>query len=145
MMQSTKFLIVQNKNPMLCFVTHVVAVAIHDQAFKMQKGIPSAKALYQSNLSKSSRQAIRCYWKEDMLKVPLIRRAVRCQSELRDEISGSLALQYHFWNDCAGRIGEGTGLEERFLSYWIRRAVGNSVDGKCSQLKKWHEPNLLYS
>jgi hypothetical protein len=135
MMQSTKFLIVQNKNPMLCFVSHVVAVAIDDQAFKMQEGIPSSKALFQSDLSKSSRQAIRCYWKEDMLKVPLVRRAVPCELEFRDEISPLLALQYHFWNDSASRIGDGTGLEESFGSYWIRRSVGNEVDSKYSQLK----------
>ena len=124
----TTFLFHEETLPILCPVAHILAMAIKDDAIKVD-GYTRAEPFFESNLQ-NPKKAVLVHWKPKMLKIPIFRQAVRGTDGLMQ--SRYKALRYSTYNFYLDRLGWATGFEQKLTSYCFRRGTGNVVDGKCN-------------
>ena len=121
----TTFLFREEALPILCPISHILALAIRDDAFKLD-GLTSAEPFFTTNLQPPMK-AMKVHWKLSMLKAPIFRQVVRSADGL--QTSEHKALRYSTFAYYFDRLGWGAGFPEKLTSYCMRRGTGNAVDG----------------
>jgi hypothetical protein len=125
---STIYLFREEELPILCPIAHIVAIALRDDAIRVDNRPAGAEPFFTTNL-KDPMKATRVHWKPSKLKVPIFRQAVRTADGL--ETSEHKALRYSTYAYYLDRLGWEAGLEQKLTGYCARRCTGNAVDGKC--------------
>ncbi|EDN93943.1 predicted protein [Sclerotinia sclerotiorum 1980 UF-70] len=122
----TTFLFHEEALPILCPVSHILAIAIRDNAIKVD-GFTHAEPFFTSNLQDPTK-AVLVHWKPEKLKVPIFRQTVWTFDGL--STSEHKALCYSTFAYYLDRLGWATGFAQKLTSYCFRRGTGNAVDGK---------------
>ncbi|KAL5407310.1 hypothetical protein PMIN04_011770 [Paraphaeosphaeria minitans] len=123
--QPKTFKMYQNKNPLLCPITRMIAVGLHRNAFAASS-IRSAEAILRARIPR--RKTCRIFrWKETMLKEPVFREPTRNKDRamskgLAEPLRPQTAARY------LKRLGRDVGLEQSLTQSCIRRGTGNAVD-----------------
>ncbi|APA07342.1 hypothetical protein sscle_02g021120 [Sclerotinia sclerotiorum 1980 UF-70] len=124
----TTFLFHEEALPILCPVSHILAIAIRDNAIKVD-GFTHAKPFFTSNLQDPTK-AVLVHWKPEKLKVPIFRQAVWTFDGL--STSEHKALRYSTFAYYLDRLGWAAGFAQKLTSYCFRRGTGNAVDGAAT-------------
>ncbi|ELR03151.1 hypothetical protein VC83_09677 [Pseudogymnoascus destructans] len=124
----TTFLFHEEALPILCPVSHVLSIAIKDNAIEVE-GFSHAEPFFTSHLQHPTK-AVLIHWKPEMLKRPIFRQAVRTCDMFRT--SEWKALRYSTYAYYLDRLGWATGFEQKITSYCFRRGTGNAVDGAAT-------------
>ena len=122
----TTFLFHEETLPILCPVSHILAIAIRDDAIEVD-GFNKAEPFFETNLQNPTK-AILVHWKPELLKTPIFRQAVRAPNGFT--LSTQKALRYSTYAYYLDRLGWAAGFEQKLTSYCFRRGTGNAVDGK---------------
>ncbi|APA11274.1 hypothetical protein sscle_07g060440 [Sclerotinia sclerotiorum 1980 UF-70] len=124
----TTFLFHEEALPILCPVSHILAIAIRDNAIKVD-GFTHAKPFFTSNLQDPTK-AVLVHWKPEKLKIPIFRQAVWTFDGL--STSEHKALRYSTFAYYLDRLGWAAGFAQKLTSYCFRRGTGNAVDGAAT-------------
>ncbi|RAL59974.1 hypothetical protein DID88_000600 [Monilinia fructigena] len=124
----TTFLFHEEALPILCPVSHILAIAIRDNAIKVE-GYTHAKPFFESNLQDPTK-AVLIHWKPEKLKTPIFRQAVWAFDGL--STSEHKALRYSTFAYYLDRLGWAAGFAQKLTSYCFRRGTGNAVDGAAT-------------
>lgn len=103
-----------------CPVAHLVALALHNKAFKLPS-VRDANCLFSLTVP-SGEKRITIPWRDDILDTPVLRGrddGVRV-TQLQDSVSARRLKS----------LGEQMGYPQTVTWYWLRRLVLNAVDGK---------------
>jgi hypothetical protein len=111
---------------MLCPISHILAIAIKDNAIKVDD-LTHAEPLFSSSLQDPTK-AVLVHWKPEKLKVPIFRQAVQTPDGL--VASERKALRYPAFMFYIDRLGWAAGFAQTLTSYCFRRGTGNAVDGE---------------
>ncbi|KAG4427387.1 hypothetical protein IFR05_017130 [Cadophora sp. M221] len=110
----TIFFFTEVDDPMFCPITHLVALALADDAFEAPS-LSTPRRVFEHKVW----GPVLCTplrWKQDKLKTPIFR---------RDE---ERALPYTQFQNCLNRLGLAAGFQEKLTSYCFRRGTANVVD-----------------
>ena len=125
----------QHENPMVCAVTHVLALAFHDGAFAATS-LTRAAQISKLRVPRGQ-NAVHLSWRRDVLEKPIFRQLMR-----KDGISQTSHWQpllYEMAAQRLNRLGTEVGIAEKLTKYTIRRASGNAVRSKSiSILREAH-------
>ncbi|PQE19655.1 hypothetical protein CJF31_00010054 [Rutstroemia sp. NJR-2017a BVV2] len=124
----TTFLFHEETLPILCPVSHILAIAIRDNAIKVD-GFTHAEPFFVSNLQDPTK-AVLVHWKSEKLKTPIFRQAVWTFDGL--STSAHKALRYSTFAYYLDRLGWAAGFAQKLTSYCFRRGTGNAVDGAAT-------------
>ncbi|KAJ9607050.1 hypothetical protein H2200_008122 [Cladophialophora chaetospira] len=111
-------------NPMFCVITHIVSIAFDDEAFGAP-GLTDPAILFQLR-ARHDKGCQPISWKEDMLDVPIFRRA--CATKDGIQTSPDKSLPYNIFQGSIKRLGEALGYVQTLTSYCLRRALGNAIN-----------------
>ena len=106
---STTFLFHEEALPILCPITHILAIAIKDDAIKVD-GYTHAKPFFTTKLQ-DPMKAMLVHWKPEKLKIPIFRQAVRTPDGLAT--SKRKALRYSTFAFYLDRLGWNAGLPQK--------------------------------
>ncbi|KAG4032660.1 hypothetical protein MFRU_006g01280 [Monilinia fructicola] len=124
----TTFLFHEEALPILCPISHILAIAIRDNAIKVD-GYTHAEPFFTSNLNDPTK-AILVHWKPEKLKVPIFRQAVGTFDGL--STSEHKAPRYSTFAHYLDRLGWAAGFAQKLTSYCFRRGTENAVDGAAT-------------
>ena len=102
-----------------CPVTHLVALAIHDNTFKLPQ-LNDAYNIFFLTLPKGAKQIV-LHWRDDVLDRPILR--ISNRSSLDKELPSNIAAKRF------RSLGEKMGFRYPLTWYCLRRLVLNTVDG----------------
>jgi hypothetical protein len=122
--RSTIFFFTEVDDPILCPITHLVSLAIADEAFDAPS-LTTAKRVFEHKVW----GPVLCTplnWKQKMLKIPIFRRDERIVGSV--VTSPTLALTYSQFRDCLIRLGLLVGFLLILTCYCFRRGTANVVD-----------------
>ncbi|KAG4430257.1 hypothetical protein IFR05_014253 [Cadophora sp. M221] len=127
----TIFFFTEVDDPMFCPITHLVALALADNAFEAPS-LSTPRRVFEHKVW----GPVLCTplrWKQDKLKTPIFR---------RDE---ERALPYSQFQNCLNRLGLAAGFQEKLTSYCFRRGTANVVDRTATDAVRdqvmRHNPN----
>jgi hypothetical protein len=125
---STIFFFTEVDDPIFCPITHLVSLALTDDAFEAPS-LTTPKRVFEHKVW----GPVLCtplHWKQEKLKTPIFRR----DEDIVDEgmPSPETALPYSQFRDCLNRLGRTAGFKETLTSYCFRRGTANVVDRKLS-------------
>ena len=111
--------------PVFCVISHIVALAFHDEAFGVAAMTP--QNLFDLGVRPGmKRQQIP--WRDDVGERPIFcAPTATCATGNEDQV---LALPYHLYQGWVKRLGEETGFVKVLTTYCLRRAAGNAINGK---------------
>lgn len=112
----------QEESLMVCPVAHMVALAIHDQAFELQKLNTTDNWLHVRLPDGQPRLTF--HWRSSIRDRPIFREARDGRTTLDTPIHASQSRYF------LRRIGRNMGLEKSLKFYHIRRGVANAIDGE---------------
>ncbi|CZR68052.1 uncharacterized protein PAC_17951 [Phialocephala subalpina] len=120
----TIYLFREEELPILYPIPHILAVALRDDAIKVDERPEGAEPFFTTNL-KDPMKAMKVQWKPSKLKVQ--------------------ALRYSTYTYYLDRLGWEAGFEQKLTSYCARRCTGNAVDEATTtavsdQIMR-HDPN----
>ena len=126
MIHSTIFFFTEVDDPIFCPITHLVSLALADDAF-LAPSLTMPKLVFEHKVW----GPVACTpldWKAEKLKTPIFRQYERpvdvCTTSLED------ALPYSQLRDSLIRLGVAAGFKDRLTSYCFRRGTANVVDRK---------------
>lgn len=116
---SKTFTWLDQADTLTCPVAHLVALALHDEAFQ-QSSLNSADRLLSLTVPRGE-EMLTVPWRDEILDKPILRTTsdARCGAELQ---GGAAAKRLK-------SLGEKMGYPETVTWYWLRRLVLNAVDG----------------
>jgi hypothetical protein len=114
--RSTIFFFTEVDDPIFCPITHLVALALADDAFEAPSLTTPRRVFEHKVWGPVLCTPLR--WEQEKLKTPIFR---------RDE---ERALPYSQFKHCLNRLGLAAGFKERLTSYCFRRGTANVVDRK---------------
>lgn len=124
--RSTIFFFTEVDDPIFCLITHLISLALADDAFEAPSLI-SPDRIFDHKV----RGPVLCTplrWKEEKLKTPIFRRDERTADGCIT--SPDVALPYYQFQDCLNRLGRAAGSLEKLTSYCFQRGTANVVDRK---------------
>lgn len=113
-----------DENPIFCVISHMVALACDDEAFRFPDLTPRMIFTLGVRAGLNS-QPIQ--WHNDMKDKPVF-----CASNgprPRTGPEGYEALHYSRYQGWVKRLGEETGFVQVLTTYCLRRAAGNAING----------------
>ncbi|KAL9107289.1 MAG: hypothetical protein Q9187_008450, partial [Circinaria calcarea] len=122
----TPFLFHQESLPTLCPISHILALAINDNAIQVD-GYTHAQPFFTSQL-RDPTKAVLVHWKLEKLKVPIFRQAVRTRTFDGLATSEHKALRYLTFAFYLDHLGWAAGFAQQLTSYCFRRGTWNAVD-----------------
>ncbi|KAF3763523.1 hypothetical protein M406DRAFT_228735, partial [Cryphonectria parasitica EP155] len=117
----TTFLFVEEKLPIICPISHILAKALAEGAIAI--GEPNDAASFFA--TRINRPGIKIRWKEESLHKPLFRKSAKTLQGY-DKIDEPLTQS--IFNDHSQRLGKEVGLEELLQNYCYRRGFAETVD-----------------
>ncbi len=114
-----------DNNPIFCVISHIVALACDDSAFRVPDTNP--RVVFMLGI----RPGLNCLpiqWHEAMKEKPVFRASSspsRGKGEEPDK-----PLPYSRYQEWVKRLGEETGFVQVLTTYCLRRAVGNAINGE---------------
>ncbi|KAG8531641.1 uncharacterized protein KY384_003272 [Bacidia gigantensis] len=112
-----------DNNPMFCVISHIVALACDDEAFRFPKTTPRVV------FTLGVRPGLNCQpiqWHDDMKDQPVF-----CASSCPGRGKGKElheSLPYSRYQEWVKRLGEETGFVQVLTTYCLRRASGNAIN-----------------
>ena len=112
-------------NPTFCVISHIVALACDDEAFRFPNTTP--RIVFNLGV----REGLNCQpiqWHDHMKDKPVF-----CASNVgksRKDQRGRETLPYGRYQEWVKRLGEETGFVQVLTTYCLRRATGNAINGK---------------
>jgi hypothetical protein len=125
---STIFFFTEVDDPIFCPITHLVSLALTDDAFEAPS-LTTPKRVFEHKVW----GPVLCTplrWKQEKLQTPIFRRDEYIMEE--GIPSPETALPYSQFRDCLNRLGRAAGFKETLTSYCFRRGTANVVDRKLS-------------
>jgi hypothetical protein len=125
---STIFFFTEVDDPIFCPITHLVSLALADDAFD-PPSLTTSKLVFEHKVM----GPVLCTpidWKQEKLKTPIFRRDERTPD--RSIPLPETALPYSQFKDCLNRLGRAAGFKETLTSYCFRRGTANVVDRMLS-------------
>ncbi|KAF7944137.1 hypothetical protein EAE96_010541 [Botrytis aclada] len=122
----TVFFFTEIDDPIFCPITHLIALALADNAFEAPS-LSTPKLVFEHKIH----GPIFCTplnWKAEKLKTPIFRRYKATSPD-----SLTAPLPYSQFRDCLNRLGCATGFQEKLTSYCFRRGTANIVDQKATE------------
>ncbi|KAI9717340.1 MAG: hypothetical protein M1828_007228 [Chrysothrix sp. TS-e1954] len=126
--QPKTFLFYENMNLLLCPIAHMLALALHDDAFEASS-LSQVKQIFNVNVP-SQKKSVTLWWKDEKENIPVLRQAAPTNAGRRT--SAKLPLTSAASSRALSRLGMKVGLEHRLQHYSVRRGTGNAVDGVAS-------------
>jgi len=112
-------LFLQNE-PIFCPLTHLIALAVDDNAFENPK-IQSVEQVFDLKVEGPVQSTI-LYWKPGIRKAPIFRHPAKFGTERRP-LSAAL-FQFYL-----GRLGRMAGFKDKLTTYCGRRTTANALIG----------------
>ncbi|KAK6609654.1 FluG domain-containing protein [Botrytis cinerea] len=122
----TVFFFTEIDDPIFCPITHLIALALADNAFEAPS-LSTPELVFEHKIH----GPIFCTplnWKAEKLKTPIFRRYKATSPD-----SLPTPLPYSQFRDCLNRLGCATGFQEKLTSYCFRRGTANIVDQKATE------------
>ena len=119
------FTLTPHENLLLCPVSFMLALALHDKAFEAPsmsriRNILSAKVPERKN-------SLRLRWRDELLSLPMFRHPEKGWTRT----SNVAPLRDNVVYKTLVALGERVGFEDNLTQYSVRRETGNAVDGRC--------------
>jgi len=117
-----------DNNPMFCVLSHIVALACDDEAFRFPKTTPRVV------FTLGVRPGLNCQpiqWHDEIKDKPVFRVSRspdrgKCQEPHEP-------LPYGRYQEWVKRLGEQTGFLQVLTTYCLRRAAGNAINGELQR------------
>ena len=110
---------------MFCVISHIIALACDDQAFRFSDITPRVV------FTLGVRPGLNCQpiqWHDDVKDKPVFRVSSRPdRGKVKEPYE---ALPYGRYQEWVKRLGEETGFVQVLTTYCLRRAAGNAINGE---------------
>ncbi|KAH6704125.1 hypothetical protein BKA61DRAFT_739939 [Leptodontidium sp. MPI-SDFR-AT-0119] len=133
----TIFFFTEVDDPIFCPITHLVSLAIADEAFEAPS-LTTAERVFEHKVW-GPVVATPLSWKQEMLKTLIFRQDEKAADGVGT--SPTPALTYSQFRDCLNRLGLAAGFLEKLTSYCFRRGTANVVDHAVRDQVMRHNPN----
>ncbi|TVY90451.1 hypothetical protein LAWI1_G007273 [Lachnellula willkommii] len=137
----TIFFFTEVDDPIFCSITHLVSLALADDAFEAPS-LTTPKRVFKHKVW----GPVLCTplrWKQEKLKTPIFRRDEHIMNEAIPSLE--MALPYSQFRDCLNRLARAAGFKETLTSYCFRRGTANVVDRTATNAVRdqvmRHNPN----
>ncbi|KAH7370272.1 hypothetical protein BKA65DRAFT_589640 [Rhexocercosporidium sp. MPI-PUGE-AT-0058] len=120
----TIFFFTEVDDLIFCPITHLVSLAIADEAFEAPS-LTTVERVFEHKVW-GPVVSTPLSWKQGMIKTPIFRQDERPATGVITSLT--LALTYSQYRDCLNRLGLATGFLEKLTSYCFRRGTANVVD-----------------
>ncbi|EEA19375.1 hypothetical protein PMAA_001700 [Talaromyces marneffei ATCC 18224] len=113
---------------LFCIITHMISIAFDDEAYDAPKHF-SLRHLFALKAKKKPSQIVP--WKQEMLDIPVFRRAIKTPQGV--ETSKDVALSYQQYHGWLVLLGIALGFIYTLTTYCLRRALGNAINSKARE------------
>ncbi|KIH94252.1 hypothetical protein SPBR_09199 [Sporothrix brasiliensis 5110] len=120
----TKFLFLEEKLPMICPITHILAKALAENVIQ-HDGYTQARHFFQTKLSVD---AVQIHWKKEFWHEPVFRRSSKTLKGYEKSNNPITNAMYENWTK---RLGLAAGLPDKLKTYDLRRGLLGAIDKKC--------------
>jgi hypothetical protein len=128
------FVFTGENDPMFCILTHLLALAIHDQAFEVEAFRTSPAKIFHCEIP-LHKKCLALKWRAEILDNPIFRQPTKSTGVKSASVWSTpqtAPLKSSTWLRYLKRLGLNAGLEHPFTQYSIRRGALDAINGKLT-------------